>query len=121
MEASAGLDNTASISGEDPIVQYVVLRRDLWQDRGWPLGSVAAQACHAATAVMWMYKDDDTVREYCGDLDHMRKVVLEVKGETQLLNLSKKLDENGILHKVGDLIKTSCLTRLFLARYLRPS
>lgn len=27
----------------DVCVQYVVLRRDLWRDLGWPLGSVIAQ------------------------------------------------------------------------------
>ncbi len=33
----------AAASAEDPIVQYVVLRSDLWKDLKWPLGSVAAQ------------------------------------------------------------------------------
>ena len=27
----------------DPIVQYVILRRDLWTELGWPLGSIVAQ------------------------------------------------------------------------------
>lgn len=33
-----------------PIVQYVVLRKDLWSEKGWPLGSIVAQACHASSA-----------------------------------------------------------------------
>ena len=35
---------------EVPIVQYVVLRKDLWVEKGWPLGSIVAQACHASSA-----------------------------------------------------------------------
>lgn len=61
---------------EDVVVQYVVLRRDLWTELGWPLGSVVAQACHAATAVVYHNRDDATVAQYCGpdNLDHMTKV-----------------------------------------------
>ena len=38
----------------DPLVQYVVLRKDLRPDAegGWPFGSVVAQACHACVAVI---------------------------------------------------------------------
>ena len=33
------------------------------QGMGWPLGSICAQAAHAAVAAVWMYKDHaDTVR-----------------------------------------------------------
>ena len=36
----------------DPLVQYVVLRRDLWIDLGWPLGSIVAQVpSHPASPV----------------------------------------------------------------------
>lgn len=39
----------SSSSGEgDPLVQYVVVRRDLTDALQWPLGAVVAQACHAA-------------------------------------------------------------------------
>eukprot|EP00873_Tetraselmis_striata_P024659 jgi/Tetstr1/444923/TSEL_032741.t1 len=87
---------------EDVVVQYVVLRRDLWTELGWPLGSVVAQACHAATAVVYHNRDDATVAQYCGpdNLDHMTKVVLEIKGETQLRNLAAKLEEAGVAHKL---------------------
>ncbi len=59
---------------QDPIIQYVVLRTDLWMDLGWPLGSVAAQAAHAATACQWVFRDDPHTVEYMADIDHMRKV-----------------------------------------------
>ena len=60
----------------DPVVQYVVLRRDLWTEMKWPLGSIVAQACHASTAVMWMNRDDEVTSSYLApeNLDHMHKV-----------------------------------------------
>jgi hypothetical protein len=52
-------DNAAA---HDPVIQYVVLRKDLWTEKKWPLGSVVAQACHASTAAMHMFRDDpDTI------------------------------------------------------------
>ena len=106
------------------IVQYVVLRKDLWTDQGWPLGSIVAQACHASSAAMWESKEDPVTLDYCSpeNIDKMTKVgkfricfkmrlllftscvmvqvVLEVKGEAQLINLISKLTEAGIRHKV---------------------
>lgn len=64
-------------SPDDPLVQYVVLRRDLID--AWPLGSVVTQGCHAAVAAVWAHKDDPHTREYCGEanLDRMHKVSLK--------------------------------------------
>lgn len=61
---------------EDPLLQYVALRRDLWKEHNWPLGSIVAQGCHAATAALWVSKESAETAEYCssGNLDHMRKV-----------------------------------------------
>lgn len=86
----------------DPLVQYVVLRRDLWTDLGWPLGSIVAQACHAATAALWESRDSPAAQEYCapGQLDNMHKVVLEIKGETQLRNLAEKLAAADVPYKL---------------------
>ena len=57
-------------------MQYVVLRRDLWDGMGWPLGSVVAQACHAATAALWLERNAPATLQYCSDdnLDAMHKV-----------------------------------------------
>ncbi|CAI5484592.1 unnamed protein product, partial [Closterium sp. Yama58-4] len=85
---------------EDPLVQHVVIRRDLIEALQWPLGSVITQGCHASVAVLWQHRHHPNVLKYCGQLDSMRKVTLEVKGEVQLLNLSKKLQEAGITHRV---------------------
>ena len=59
------------------LVQYVIVRGDLWRTENWPIGAIIAQGCHATTAVMHSFMDDPNVREYLADVDHMHKVVLE--------------------------------------------
>lgn len=65
-------------AADDPIVQWVVLRRDLWTDIGWPLGPVIAQACHASSAAMFTHLDDPVTQQYIAqdNIDHMHKVRL---------------------------------------------
>ncbi|KAM7459673.1 hypothetical protein LguiA_036667 [Lonicera macranthoides] len=84
----------------DVLVQYVVLRRDLIDT--WPMGSVVTQGCHASVAAIWSHKDDPHTLQYCSstNLDSMHKVTLEVKGETQIVNLTEKLKGGGIAHKL---------------------
>ena len=74
--AAAGGGSGSGGGTADPLLQYVVLRRDLWADMGWPLGSLVAQGCHAATAALWLSRDTPTTLEYCAPehLDHMHKV-----------------------------------------------
>ncbi|GIL68014.1 hypothetical protein Vafri_21340 [Volvox africanus] len=93
---------SALTSQQDFLVQYVVIRKDLWGSLGWPLGSVVAQACHASSAAMWMYRDEEATQQYLApeNIDHMRKVVLEVKDEAQLRKLSEQLAQGGIGHKL---------------------
>ncbi|EFJ46940.1 hypothetical protein VOLCADRAFT_92398 [Volvox carteri f. nagariensis] len=91
-----------AVSQQDFLVQYVVVRKDLWASNGWPLGSVVAQACHASSAAMWTYRDEEATQQYLApeNIDHMRKVVLEVKDEAQLRKLSDQLNAAGIGHKL---------------------
>ena len=88
--------------GPSPIVQYIVLRKDLGASSGWPLGSLCAQAAHASVAAIWEHKEHADTVAYCAPdaIDQMHKVVLEVKGETQLLNLAAKLADAGVDHKL---------------------
>ena len=77
--ATAADDGGAPTSSDsDPLLQYVVLRRDLWTELSWPLGSVVAQGCHAATAALWLSREEASTLEYCSpeNLDHMHKVRL---------------------------------------------
>lgn len=89
-------------SADDPLFQYVVLRRDLQEKEGWPLGSLVAQGAHASLAAVAEHLDDEDVRAYIapGAVDGMHKAVLEVKGEPQLRNLALRLAEAGVDHKL---------------------
>lgn len=79
--------HAAQASGGDQgspsnLVQYVVLRKDLWNELEWPLGSIVAQGCHAATAALWLTKDEAATQHYCNGsaLDSMHKVGLPWSG-----------------------------------------
>lgn len=79
-EPPGSAQNTQHVDAETPVaedlVQYLVLRKDLWSSLQWPLGSIIAQACHASTAALWLSKDSPVTTAYCaaGNLDHMHKV-----------------------------------------------
>ena len=60
------------------LVQYIAVRRDLVTTLNWPIGALIAQACHASSAVLHIYRDDEHVQEYLREIDHMRKIVVEV-------------------------------------------
>ncbi|KAI9098019.1 hypothetical protein K1719_025790 [Acacia pycnantha] len=98
--SASSQDDKSPAEIADVIVQYVVLRRDLIDT--WPLGSVVTQGCHASVSAIWSNKDDPHTVDYCSPekIDSMHKVTLEVKGETQILNLSEKLTSGGIVHKL---------------------
>ncbi|CDJ31865.1 LOC100125172 protein, related [Eimeria mitis] len=83
-----------SSSGEwDPLVQYVVVRRDLASELQWPLGAVVAQACHAAVDALGlaMEQSREEARRYLAEGSGMRTVVLQVSDEGELLKLREKL------------------------------
>ncbi|KAK2148566.1 hypothetical protein LSH36_491g02038 [Paralvinella palmiformis] len=84
------------------MVQYVVIRRDLFTKLNWPVGAVIAQACHASSAVIHLYYTDPNTQEYLKDLDRMHKVILEADDEETLRSLSEKLKAGSIDHKALD-------------------
>lgn len=63
-------------AAEDPVVQYIILRRDLWREQGWPLGSIVAQGCHASLAAAWLARDKPVTQAYLApeNIDSMHKV-----------------------------------------------
>lgn len=88
---------------EDPVVQYVVIRRDL----AWPIGSVIAQAVHASIAAVWNSRRSDVTQNYCdqpGNFDsspnvdkpQMHTVVLDANNQNDLHKLADKLEKNNI-------------------------
>ncbi|CAG9865056.1 unnamed protein product [Phyllotreta striolata] len=82
------------------IVQYVVVRGDLLKQLEWPVGALIAQACHAVTAAIHLFYQDEITQEYLKDTDNMHKVVLEAPDEKALVSLKDKLEENGIKYKL---------------------
>ncbi|XP_014663473.1 PREDICTED: putative peptidyl-tRNA hydrolase PTRHD1 [Priapulus caudatus] len=82
------------------IVQYVVVRGDLISNLRWPTGAVIAQACHATTAALHLFRDNADTQRYTDDLDRMHKVVLTAKGEDDLLALAEALQRDAVLHKL---------------------
>ncbi|XP_041968064.1 putative peptidyl-tRNA hydrolase PTRHD1 [Aricia agestis] len=84
----------------NPLVQYILLRSDLLKDLGWSIGALVAQACHASSAALHLFRDDENTKQYLNDLDNMHKVVLEIPDEESLKKIAKKLEENSISHKL---------------------
>lgn len=80
----------------DPLVQYVVVRRDL----DWPAGSVMAQAVHACVAAVWRSREETSTHAYAdesGDTQ-MRTVVLQANNEASLTKLASELEEKSIAY-----------------------
>lgn len=67
------------------LVQYIIVRGDLLRVLSWPTGAVITQACHASTAALWAYRNDPNTIQYASELDHMHKVVLEVRADIHLV------------------------------------
>ncbi|XP_065211531.1 putative peptidyl-tRNA hydrolase PTRHD1 isoform X2 [Planococcus citri] len=82
------------------IIQYILIRGDLFRELNWSSGAVIAQACHASTACIATYlkQNDNHTVEYIADMENMHKVVLDVINEKEILKVSKALTENNILH-----------------------
>ncbi|KAL3205513.1 hypothetical protein MRX96_040803 [Rhipicephalus microplus] len=81
-------------------VQYVVVRSDLLTDLSWPIGAVVAQACHACTAVLHIFRNDPNTVAYTENVDDMHKVVLAAPTDSKLIALSEKLEAANIDHKL---------------------
>ncbi|CAJ0565001.1 unnamed protein product, partial [Mesorhabditis spiculigera] len=83
------------------MVMYLVLRRDLLNaPLSWPIGAVATQAAHAASAAMWIFRNDPNTEVYTSELDSMHKVTLGVDSEEELAKVVTKLEEKKLDHKV---------------------
>ncbi|KAI7863325.1 peptidyl-tRNA hydrolase II domain-containing protein [Spinellus fusiger] len=76
-----------AMSAIEPLTMFIVVRKDLAKTLKWPTGSVIAQACHAATAVLHTTRDEITTKEYLSDIHSMHKVVLETKNLESLETL----------------------------------
>eukprot|EP00126_Sphaerothecum_destruens_P014952 Sdes_comp8849_c0_seq1m241 len=84
----------------EPLIQYILVRKDLLSTLNWTFGSLAAQCCHASVAVLFSHAHEEAVVKYtCPDsLQNMRKIVLQVQDETCLLEFSETLKEAQVFH-----------------------
>ncbi|OQR67134.1 hypothetical protein BIW11_13704 [Tropilaelaps mercedesae] len=82
------------------MIQYVVVRSDLMEELKWPTGAVIAQACHASTAALHLFREDEDTQAYTKNLDTMHKVVLACPSEAELRSIQSKLTAASISHKL---------------------
>jgi len=89
-------------------VQYIVVRSDLIDAMG--VGKTSAQVAHASLGAILENKkliETEPLKDWLNG--SFTKLTVYVKSKTKLLNLSKKLEEEGIKYK---LIWDSCRTML---------
>ena len=82
------------------LILYLILRSDLISELKWPLGAVFTQVAHAATQIIWTFRDDPDVIAYMKDMENMHKVTLRVDNEEVLIAESIKLKNSNIDHRV---------------------
>lgn len=86
-------------SASNPLVQYILLRRDLKKMKNYNDGAIIAQACHASNAILYRTINDSLSQMYFQDLDRMHKIILGIDGnEKELIELSELLKQNTIEH-----------------------
>ena len=102
---------------EDPLCMYILLRRDFTPK--WSTGALVAQACHASTAALWLYRDDPATQAYAARLDDMRKVVLEAPSAAALGACADSLTAGGLAHKLWVEQPENVATALATAPYHR--
>lgn len=86
-------------AANNPLVQYILLRRDLKKMKNYNDGAIIAQACHASNAILYRTINDSLSQMYFQDLDRMHKIILGIDGnEKELLELSELLKQNTIEH-----------------------
>ncbi|RKP13319.1 peptidyl-tRNA hydrolase II domain-containing protein [Piptocephalis cylindrospora] len=84
---------TAAAKSAERLTMFIILRKDLVEKEGWPIGAMMTQACHAATAALWTFRDQPQTIQYLQDIPNMTKVTLEVKSLTDLNYTAKALED----------------------------
>ncbi|KAJ3002701.1 UNVERIFIED_CONTAM: peptidyl-tRNA hydrolase domain-containing protein 1 [Siphonaria sp. JEL0065] len=92
------MPTTPTASPQAFLTVFIIVRKDLAKTLNWPMGAVIGNACHAATAVLHKYRDEQRVIEYMADLEGLRKVVMETKNEGSLEKVEAALKEKGLLY-----------------------
>ena len=85
-----------------PLIQYIILRRDLLDSFKWPIGALVAQGCHVSVAAIEKFRSMPETAQYLNNTNQMRKVILAIPNKMQLLALSKSLSFSNIDHVVWE-------------------
>mmetsp|Transcript_12065 Transcript_12065/g.28745 ORF Transcript_12065/g.28745 Transcript_12065/m.28745 type:complete len:183 (-) Transcript_12065:61-609(-) len=94
---AATTSKTSPKPPEDPLVMYVVLRKDL----DWPVGALMNQVCHLSTSVAWEAKQDTEAAFYFSEVEgQMITATLGADSQATLSKLADKLQAAGVPHKV---------------------
>jgi len=91
--------DAAAPPAADPLVQFVVVRRDLKEGEvPWPAGAVMAQAVHAASAALWKWRAEPETVRFCEEEGgaQMHVVTKAAKNEGQLRKAAAALDAAGV-------------------------
>lgn len=119
---------------QDPIVQYILVRRDLLST--WTTGSIIAQAVHASVAAIWSSRSQPHTLLYCNQPGNnnnnnnsqptpsspqtqMHTVVLEAQNEQALLTLADRLSKHDIHFALWREQPENCCTALAASPYPR--
>ena len=97
-DAAAGENggSSAAASGEDTLVQYLVLVKL----KGFSTGALIAQGAHAAVAASWESRESATTQRYLapGQLQRMHKVTLEAPSREVLESVAASLSSARVPH-----------------------
>jgi peptidyl-tRNA hydrolase len=80
---------------EEPLMQVIVVRRDL----DWPVGAIATQAVHASTKAMALFRSHPETQAFVASeaaLQAMHVCIYEAKSLAKLQNLHAKFTAAGI-------------------------
>eukprot|EP00440_Ansanella_granifera_P001837 gb/GFBE01001980.1/.p1 GENE.gb/GFBE01001980.1/~~gb/GFBE01001980.1/.p1 ORF type:complete len:154 (+),score=31.67 gb/GFBE01001980.1/:1-462(+) len=90
--SSADAPPDASPARKDPLVMYVLVRRDL----EWPVGALMNQVSHATAAVAWEAREDVQAAEYFNEVEgQMTTMTMGASEEAELRKVAQKLETAG--------------------------
>eukprot|EP00166_Cyanidium_caldarium_P003808 ctg_3712.g435 len=128
---SSGKTVNLTMNAADPLVQYVVVRRDLLQaPYRWPVGALITQGVHAAVSAVWKFRDvSDDVMAYCagggagGQSSAARTVARAAGAGAHCVGhgAGQKIAYTGLLQTVSPLsMKTHNIAPLYMPHMVIP-
>ncbi|RZF37793.1 hypothetical protein LSTR_LSTR007155 [Laodelphax striatellus] len=83
-----------------PIIQYVLLRKDLQKKYKYSMGTVIAQVCQACLAANERFKTKPETVQYLKNYQSMPRVILQVDDEKALQQAEELLKSNNLDYHV---------------------